>query len=57
MAVTCRILRYPDEQYLPLIQEIKPLAASLHIGDAADLQARLETDNCVRAGSWAERKC
>ena len=56
VCIEMQILRYPDEQYLPLIQEIKPLAASLHTSDAADLQARLETDNCVRAGSWAERK-
>jgi hypothetical protein len=51
-----QLLRYPDQEYLPVIQEIKPLAASLHTSEAAELQTRLETDNCVRAGSWAERR-
>lgn len=49
-------LRYPDEDYLPLIQEIKPLAASVDSMDAIELQKRLETNNCVPADSWAVRR-
>jgi hypothetical protein len=50
-----QIARFSDEEYLPIIRELKPLAASVHTEEAVAIQKRLETDNCVPAGSWAQR--
>jgi hypothetical protein len=44
--------RYPDAEYLPLVSEMKPLAASQ---GNIELLVRLSTNNCVPAGSWADR--
>jgi hypothetical protein len=52
VCVAMQTARYPDAEYLPVVNEMKPLAASV---GATDLQRRLETNNCVPVGSWADR--
>lgn len=50
-----QLARFSDDEYLPVIREMKPLAASVHTEEAAAIQKRLETDNCVPAGSPVQR--
>ena len=43
--------RFPDAEYLPVVNEMKPLAA---MQGNVELLVRLQTDNCVPPG-WADR--